>query len=271
MPISTTASYAVPHTHRDPDPRDLGFNPIELTPRQVMEFLDSRIQDVVEELKLSEAWQAVTSPDTDQECIASVMKEVYLETVMYQEEIVECGIACIAQMPRCLDVSLFEEMLHHQVEEFDHGEMMLRDFVGLGGSEEYARRRRMSPTAFAAAAAWRMLVHMRDPLAYLGALYPFEGLTPIVSSMVKDVLRQRGFGDKQTEFIEYHSTADLEHTRLVRELITTVCDQYPEAKPSVCYGVEYFLGVYPMPLWNAAYKRALRSPVNQRPLPATGN
>ncbi|MCA9036702.1 MAG: iron-containing redox enzyme family protein [Planctomycetaceae bacterium] len=256
MAFSTTASYAVPHTHRKPEPEDFGFNPDTLSPQEVLDFLDSRIQDVIKELQASEIWQAVSSPETDQEFITELMKEVYLETVMYQEEIVEGGVACIAQMPRCLDVSLFDEMLHHQVEEFDHGEMMLRDFIGLGGSEEYARNRRMSPTAFSAAAAWRMLVHMRDPFAYLGALYPFEGLTPIVSEMVKSFLKERGFGDKQTEFIEYHSTADLEHTRLIRELILKVCEEYPEAKTSICYGIEYYLAVYPMPLWNAAFKRA---------------
>ncbi len=244
------------HANRKAEPDDFGFNPDEQTPNQIMEFLDKRTQDVIKELESSELWQVTTNPETPDDLLREIMKEIYLETVMYQEEIVECGIACIAQMPRSLDVTTFDEMLHHQVEEFDHGEMMLRDFIGMGGDDSYARNRRVSPTAFGAASAWRMLVHMRDPFAYLGALYPFEALTPIVSNMVKGYLRNRGFLTNQTEFVEHHAVADIEHARQIRELIMGVTEQYSESKTSICYGIEYYLAVYPMPLWNAAFRRA---------------
>lgn len=184
------------------------------------------------------------------------MKEIYLGIAMYQPDVIEATIAIIAQMPRHLDVDVFGQMLNHQVEEFNHGEMALRDYVGLGGEEEYARKRRMSPAAFSTAAVWRNIAHMRDPYAYLGAIYPFEGLTPIVSEKVKYVLRDKGFTDKSTEFVKYHSTADLEHTKLVKELIFNIADEYPKSKPSICYGIEYFLAVYPLPGWNEAFKRA---------------
>jgi len=248
--------YTLAHPQRIACGRDFGFNPDDLSPSEVMEFLDSRIQNVLLQFKDSELWRVVSSPETDPRLIQETMKEVYLEIIMYQPDVIEATIAVIAQMPRTLDVSLFEEMIHHQVEEFDHGEMALRDYIGLGGDEEFARHRRMSPTAFSTAAVWRMLAHMRDPFAYLGALYPFEGLTPIVSEMVKGILRDKGFKDNSTEFVEYHSTADLEHTRLVKELIMKIAKEYPESKAGMCYGINYFLAVYPLPVWNAAFKRA---------------
>lgn len=249
-------SCIVSHSQRHACSDDFGFTPCDLTPSEVMGYLDRRIQGVLSEFENSELWKFASSPDADPRMIRAIMKEVYLEIVMYQPEVIEATIAIIAQMPRTLDVETFDEMLHHQVEEFDHGEMALRDYVGLGGSEDFARQRRMSSTAFSTAAVWRMLAHMRDPFAYLGALYPFEGLTPIVSEMVKGILNNRGFADNTTEFVEYHSTADLEHTRLVKELIIKTTERYPESKASICYGIDYFLAVYPLPGWNAAFHRA---------------
>lgn len=237
---------------------DFGFSPSELTPTQLLEHLEMRMHDVIIAFEQSELWQTVLSDDTSPKLISDIMKEVYLEIVMYQPDVIEATIAAIAQMPRTMDVAMFDEMLHHQVEEFDHGEMALRDYVALGGDEAYARNRRMSPSAFSCAACWRMLCHQRDPFAYLGGLFPFEGLTPIVSEKVRTLLESKGFESTATEFVEYHATADLEHTEMVKELILRIAEEYPEAKASICYGLEYFLAVYPLPVWNAAFERAKR-------------
>ncbi|MEQ8667904.1 MAG: iron-containing redox enzyme family protein [Pirellulales bacterium] len=253
---SATPIYILDHPNRITSSADFGFDPDTLSAAKVLEFLDSRIQNVLHEFKSSELWGVISHPETSPALIQEIMKEIYLEIVMYQPDVIEATIAVIAQMPRTMDVDVFEEMLHHQIEEFNHGEMALRDYIGLGGNEDTARNRRMSPTAFSTAAVWRMLAHMRDPFAYLGALYPFEGLTPIVSEMVKGILREKGFQDNSTEFVDYHSTADLEHTRLVKELIVKVAEEYPKAKASMCYGIEYFLAAYPLPCWNAAFRRA---------------
>ncbi len=237
---------------------DLGFDPSTLSGAEIVAYLDKRIQDVVNEIDSSPLWQVVESPDTNPLLLREFIKEVYLEIVMYQPDVIESTIATIAQMPRTLDVTKFDEMLHHQVEEFDHGEMALKDYISLGGDESYARNRRMSPSAFSIAAMWRMLCHMRDPFAYLGAIYPFEGLTPIISERVRAVLRSKGFQDDSLGFVDYHATADLEHTETIRELIAWTAEQYPESRESICYGINYFLAIYPMPAWGAAYTRAAK-------------
>jgi len=235
---------------------DLGFNPTEKSGKEIVAHLDKRIQDVIDDVEQSEVWELVFNPDADPKISIEIMKEIYLEIVMYQPDVIEATIATIAQMPRSLPVPLFDEMLHHQVEEFDHGEMALKDYIALGGDEEYARNRRMSPSAFSISAMWRMLCHIRDPFAYLGAIYPFEGLTPIVTEKVKGALREKGMGEDSLGYVEYHSTEDKEHARMLKELIETVADKYPESKESICYGIEYFLAIYPLPAWNAAAKRA---------------
>lgn len=235
---------------------DLGIDPSSMSGKQVVEFLDNRIKQLLWQIERSEVWGVISNPESDPELVRQVMKEIYLEIVMYQPDVIEATIATIAQMPRTLPVDLIDEMLHHQVEEFDHGEMALRDYIALGGDEDDARSRHMSPSAFSIAAMWRMLCHMRDPFAYLGALYPFEGLTPIITEKVKKLLRGKGMADNSLEFVEYHSTADLEHTRMVKELIEKIAYDYPESRESICYGIEYFLAVYPLPAWSAALSRA---------------
>ena len=83
--------------------------------------------------------------------------------------------------------------------------MAVRDYVGLGGLEADARAQ-MFPSSFATAAFWRMLAHKRMPFAYLGAIYLFEGLTPLVTGAIKTHLQRQGFRDTSLEYIEFHST-----------------------------------------------------------------
>jgi pyrroloquinoline quinone (PQQ) biosynthesis protein C len=116
----------------------------------------------------------------------------------------------------------------------------------------------MSPEAFAVAAVWWMIARRRDPFAYLGALYLFEGLTPTVTGMVKEKLRAKGFTEKSLEYVEFHSTEDVKHANLVHYLISEVASTYPEATESIKYGFECFRAVCPIPLWRAAFDRAFR-------------
>src|SRR5437016_2920980 len=98
---------------------------------------------------------------------------------------------------------------------------------------------------------------MEDPFAYLGALYPFEGLTPIVCNAVREALLKNGFPQQALEFIDFHATEDIKHTNLVRKLLKYAVKTYPRAADSITTGLEYFLAVYPLPVWVTAYRRAL--------------
>ena len=187
------------------------------------------------------------------------MKQVYLEIAWYQPDVIEATIAAIGHFPRALSAKRVRTMLIHQAEEWDHGEMAVRDYVNLGGAEEDARGSRMSVTAFTTAAFWRMLAHKRDPFAYLGGLYLFEGLTPIVTGRVKAQLSAQGVPDSALEYIEFHSTEDLKHAKVVDHLIAEVVSEFPQAVESVKWGFDCFRHVYPLPGWAAAYQRGLES------------
>lgn len=221
----------------------------------VVTRLQGGIGDLLKEIQGSEFWQVVTSSESDPLLIREIMKEVYREISWYQPDVIEATMAVIGQFPRSISAKRIRTMLHHQAEEWDHGEMAVRDYLGLGGQEQDARNARMSSTAFNTAAFWRMLAHKREPFAYLGALYLFEGLTPIVTGLVKQNLAARGVPDTALEYIEFHSTEDLRHTKIVDHLIAELSESTPDATAAIEFGFETFRQVYPLPGWWAAYRR----------------
>lgn len=220
--------------------------------------LDQRIASLVDRIYGTEMWQAVMSPQTHPSLAREVMKEVYLEIYSYQPHVITATIATIGKMPKA-DPKMIKTMLLHQAEEADHGEMALRDYVRLGGDEKYARARRISPASFAVASFWWGIFQMEDPFCYLGGLYMFEGLTPIVCQRAIDSLGPSGFPKHALEFLGFHATEDLKHTRLVRHLLTDVAGRYPGAPESILYGLDCFMAVYPLPVWQTAYERAKTS------------
>lgn len=198
---------------------DLGIDPSILSGEELAVHLERRVQETLDEILASRVWAVLSDPETDIQTVMSILLEIYLEIVMYQPDSIEAAIASIGQMPRSMSPALVEDMLHHQVEEFDHGEMALRDFVGLGGSEAFARARTQSPSAFAIAGIWRNITHKRDPFLYLGAVCLFDGLTPIATDIVMKMIAARGQMTAGLEFVSHHATADVEHTAQVRALI----------------------------------------------------
>lgn len=229
---------------------------LRITSHPVVGWLKSNTDELVREIKVQDFWSVITSPDTDAAFVAELMRHIYVDIVGYQPQVIEAAIASIGQFPRSMKPRLVKAMLAHQADEFDHGEMALRDFIGLGGSETVARTERMSPEAFAVSGVWWMIVRQRDPFAYLGALYLFEGLTPTVTNLVKDKLKAKGLTEEALEYIRFHSTEDVKHANLVHYLISEVACVYPRAEASIKHGFECFRAVYPIPLWQGAFQRA---------------
>src|SRR5947209_400476 len=83
---------------------------------------------------------------------------------------VEATFTAIGRLPKHRP-DLMRPMLLHNLEEVDHSEMALADYVKLGGEESWARSRRRTPASFAVAATCRMLAEWESPFAYLGYMY----------------------------------------------------------------------------------------------------
>jgi pyrroloquinoline quinone (PQQ) biosynthesis protein C len=225
----------------------------------IIEVMDRRIAALMAEVEKTVMWRALTGPSAKPAFARVFLREVYLEITSYQPHVIEAAISSIGQMPRSMPARMIKAMLRHQAEEFDHGEMALRDYVALGGSESHARDAHVcSPASFAVSAVWWMIVRERDPFQYLGALYPFEGLTPVVSGRVMESLAGMDYPEDAKEYLSFHATEDEKHAALVRSMIEQTTRLYPEAHDSILRGLERFLAVYPLPVWRTAYERARR-------------
>lgn len=235
---------------------DLGFTPETLSPAELVAALDRQVAAIMEEIERSELWACLADPATPDLLVRATLREIYLEIALYQPTAIEGAVRAIAQFPRQMPVAWWDEMLRHQVEEFDHGEMALRDYHAFGGDAEAARRRPPSPSAFAVGAIWTMIAERRDPFLYLGAVYLFDALTPIVTARAAAALSGRRLGATGLEFITHHATADVAHAEQIARLIEDVAGHYPARKASIAYGFAYFRHVYPLPCWLAALRRA---------------
>jgi Iron-containing redox enzyme len=226
---------------------------------ELLAYMDAHVNQIASSTEASAFWETLTSKETDVTVIRTVLREILLEVFFYNAPIVETGMALIGLMPRNMALRKVKAMLRHLAEEFDHGEMALEDYVALGGDEVHARSRRMSPAALAAAGIWRMLLNLREPFAYVGGMYLFETLTPIVCERLQAALAGRELGRSGLGFIEFHSAEDPKHATLMRVLIEETAAQFPESVDAMRYGFDCFRAVYPAPVWEGAYRRALQS------------
>ena len=226
------------------------------TPQEVMNYLDGKISELIQQIQEKEYWKAVSLPDSDPKLVQAIMRELYMEIFSYEAQVVEASIASIAQFPRSLEERKFKAMLNLMAEEFTHGEVALNGYVALGGDKEYARNAPMSPGAVAMLGVWLSIVYLRDPFVFLGAEYLFENLTSILAEMIETNLSKMGVSGEGLVFITTHAKEDIQHSNLMRHLIEHCTENYAEAGASIMYGMDCLLFVYPLAMWDAVYARA---------------
>lgn len=217
--------------------------------------IQSKVEGLLERVLASPEWKGVENPAADARYVKTVLKHVLLEVFSYGPHVTEATFAAIGRFPKDRP-DLMKPMILHDIEEADHGEMALRDFVRLGGDETWARTRRMTPESFAMAATVRLLAQNENPFAYLGYMYPFEALTPIFTVRMQQVIARLHFPEAR-HFIDFHAKEDIAHAKALRAFVERVVRDYPEAAEAIEYAFDCFAAVYPLPIWRAAIDRAL--------------
>jgi hypothetical protein len=110
----------------------------------------------------------------------------------------------------------------HIVEEADHADWILVDYVQVGGDPETSKARPGSPTIAALVGSvyyWTLHAH---PVAILGYCAVLEGYPPS-SAFVEHLIRASGFPEAAFDTLRHHSTIDVEHGREIFDLV----DQLP--------------------------------------------
>jgi pyrroloquinoline-quinone synthase len=109
----------------------------------------------------------------------------------------------------------------------DHASLWLMFACGLGEAEEAIRAQQLNPETLALIDTFRKLSR-RSYASGLGALYAYESQFPAVASAkIEGLVERYGIEDEETlRFFRVHESADVEHSRVCRELL----DRLPEAE-----------------------------------------
>ncbi|CCH55848.1 hypothetical protein BN8_05139 [Fibrisoma limi BUZ 3] len=229
--------------------------PVSTNAQAFVQKLEDKMQAVLAEVEQSEMYQLIAEPDTDPRLVAAIIKYILLEVYSYGPHVTEATFMAISRLPKNRP-DLMKPLILHDLSEVDHGEMALKDFVKLGGDEQWARTRRMTPESLAMAATCRMIGQFENPFAYLGYMHLFEGLTPILTERAQGFLAAKGFPKEAQAFIDEHATEDIGHAQLMNNMIARIVTEYPEAEAAIEYGFDCFAAVYPLPIWKAALQHA---------------
>jgi len=102
----------------------------------------------------------------------------------------------------------------------DHATLWLMFACGLGENEDVVRAQQLNPETIELIDTFRRLSR-RSYASGLGALYAYESQFPGVASAKIDGLVERyGIADEATlRFFRVHESADVEHSRVCRELL----------------------------------------------------
>jgi Iron-containing redox enzyme len=220
------------------------------------ERLQGKVQCLLQRVLASPEWKSVEAPSADARYVSAVLKHVLLEVFSYGPHVTEATFTAIGRFPKDRP-DLMKPMILHDIEEADHGEMALRDFVRLGGDEAWARARRITPESFAMAATVRLIAQSENPFAYLGYMYPFEALTPVFTERMQQVMARLRFPGDARHFIDFHAKEDIAHAKALRAFVERVVGDYPDAAEAIEYAFDCFAAVYPLPIWRAAINHAL--------------
>lgn len=216
--------------------------------------LDRRVSDCLHRVKQSKAWLHFSHPETSNQDVIGLVREIFRAVSWYQPHTTEAGFRMFGRFPK-RDVQLIRAVCSHKAEEAEHGVWAWEDYLKLGGK---ADNRPMSPATFAVSAVWWRMAEVEDPLGYLGAEYLFEQLTALITLEALPIFSVRGLSSNAgLRFIAEHAVEDQKHATFVKHLILDTVTRYPGCQAAMLRCYDYFESVYPIPVWDEAYDRVV--------------
>jgi pyrroloquinoline quinone (PQQ) biosynthesis protein C len=224
----------------------------------VLAILDLRVQCCIARARAHPLWRAFTSPQSSDELVLGIVREIFRSVALYQRHTTEAGFLMLGRLPKG-DQPLLRALFNHKVEEAEHGLWAVEDFERLGGRRSDVEGAPLTPATMAVAAVWWRMAQHEDPFGYLGAEYLFEMFTPIIAADAVAEFRRRGLRLEPIRFVVEHATEDIKHSNLMKYLICEYLGRYPDAGPSMIRCFDYFEQVYPFPVWTEALAAAFES------------
>ena len=109
-----------------------------------------------------------------------------------------------------------------------HSDMWMDFARGMGAEETEVRERIVSDETRAMLSHFRAEMH-NSPAAALAALYTYESRVPAIAKTKADGLKQHyGADDRTCRYFTVHTTADVYHAQVWRDLLAEELSQHPE-------------------------------------------
>ncbi len=220
------------------------------------EELDRRVSDIFSQVQAWRGWRLISDPASPRDRIMALVREIFRSVVWYQSHTTEAGFHMFGRLPKH-EVRLIQALCSHKAEEAEHGVWAREDHAKIGGLAREAALP-ASPATFAVAAVWWRMAEVEEPLGYLGAEYLFEQLTALVTQAALPVIEGRDLPRDGLRFVIEHATEDAKHAAFLKHLILDVVTRYPESRAAMLRCFDYFHAVYPLPVWDEAYERAMK-------------
>ncbi|QCI66759.1 hypothetical protein [Phreatobacter stygius] len=117
----------------------------------------------------------------------------------------------------------------------------------------------LTPACFAVAAVHGRIAETDDGLGLIGADYLFEQLTALITQAAQPISEARDRPNDGMSLAIKRAASNAGRANLARQLILDVATRSPESAKAMLRGLDCFRVVYPLPVWDEAYERALRS------------
>lgn len=220
--------------------------------------MDSDLLEVEEEVEDAEYWKVLTAVSTPPVVVLSVMREVMFEIGSYQKEVDIAVFTAVGRLGHSIEEqSLIRSMLAVQIEEVGHGTLARLDSIALGGGASKPIARRPSPAAQALIGTVRHLGEREHPLCHLGFVYFFEKFTTTMTGKIAPTLQRARYPEDRLHFMKLHAEEDIRHADMLANVIEECVKRYDDAESHIQHGFDSFRIVYPHPVWNSAFQRAI--------------
>jgi hypothetical protein len=216
------------------------------------EEIESRVQGTFRKVEEWRGWKFIGDPATSRKDILAFVSEMYRAVCWYQPHTTEAAFHMIGRLPKG-EVKLMQALACHKAEEAEHG-LWAREDLGKLGSLDLASA---SPASFAVAAVWWRMAMTEDPLGYLGAEYLYEQLTALATKAALPVIENRQLPRDELRFVIEHATEDAKHATFLKHHILDVVTRHPDSTAAMNRCLEYFLSVWPLPVWEEAFQRVV--------------
>jgi hypothetical protein len=220
----------------------------------VLNELDDRVCRIFVAVRASPGWRLLSSVGSPPEAVAAFLRELLASIAHCQNHAAEAWLCVCDRLPQH-ETRLQQILGAHTAERQAHEARARGRFAGLGYSA--AERGPPGPATFAAIAVSMRIARTEAPLGYLGVDYLFDRLTELTVGTVLATVSRRPLPPEVSPVASGLGAADTGHAAALRHTIREIATRRPESGTAMLRCSDYFGRVYPSPIWDEAYRRAM--------------